>query len=86
MQKRIAILVAMDKEYDLLHNMLNIKEVALDEKKENERYVIGTSKSCDDICVMLTKCGIGKVNSALVTASVIKNFHPHIVVSSGVCG
>ena len=44
MQKRIAILVAMDKEYDLLHNMLNIKEVALDEKKENERYVIGTSK------------------------------------------
>ena len=34
MQKRIAILVAMDKEYDLLHNMLNIKEVALDEKKE----------------------------------------------------
>ena len=51
-------MVAMDKEYDLLHNMLNIKEVALDEKKENERYIIGTSKSCDDICVMLTKCGI----------------------------
>ena len=86
MQKRIAILVAMDKEYDLLHNMLNIKEVALDEKKENERYVIGTSKLCDEISVMLTKCGIGKVNSALTTASVIKNFHPHIVVSSGVCG
>ena len=49
MQKRIAILVAMDKKYDLLHNMLNIKEVALDEKKENERYVIRTSKSCDYI-------------------------------------
>ena len=84
MQMRIAILVAMDKEYDLLRDALNIKKVV--HGKDSEKYVSGTSKNCDNICVMLTKCGIGKVNSALTTASVIKNFHPNVVVSSGVCG
>lgn len=36
--------------------------------------------------VVLCKCGIGKVNAALGTAALIDNFHPGLIINSGVAG
>lgn len=36
--------------------------------------------------VILSKCGIGKVNSALRTYRIIHAFHPELVINSGVAG
>lgn len=36
--------------------------------------------------VIATQCGIGKVNAALGTDSVIREFHPDLVINTGVAG
>lgn len=77
---KIAILVAMDKELNLLLNIMP-------EKKElkigNRAYYIG---NIDNKSVVVGKCGIGKVNSALSTYKLIENQAPDIVINSGVAG
>ncbi len=77
---KIAILVAMDKELALLLNtMQDYKEINI----ENKKYFKGTVKDKE---IIVGKCGIGKVNSALNTYQLIQDEHPDIVINTGVAG
>lgn len=77
---RIAILVAMDKELSLLlHAMPEYKE----EKIGENIYYRGEIGSKE---VIAGKCGIGKVNSALRTAALLREVKPDLVLNSGVAG
>ncbi len=75
----IAILTAMDKEYVQILNMLK-------ETKEEHHvydYTIGT---LDNKTIVLTKCGIGKVNAAIGTSEIINRYKPDAVISTGCAG
>ncbi len=77
---KIAILVAMDKELKLLLNLMpERKEVDLD----GALYYVGKIGDKD---IVAGKCGIGKVNSALRTQSVIRSIRPDLVINTGVAG
>lgn len=77
---KILILVAMDKELRLLLPMIeNAHSVEIDKKE----YWKGTICHHD---VLVGKCGIGKVNSALATLRLIQEFQPDLVVNTGVAG
>lgn len=36
--------------------------------------------------IVLTKCGIGKVNSSVITSILIQNFKPKLVINTGIAG
>ena len=77
---KIGILAAMDKEVALLLPLLeDMKEVEFDGRKA----CLG-SIGDNEVCVM--KCGIGKVNSALIAYRLIEGFRPDLVINSGVAG
>lgn len=46
-------------------------------------YVSGKLNGCDAVVV---QCGVGKVNAALCTEALILNYHPDVVINSGVAG
>ena len=77
---KIGIIVAMSSEY---------KQVAqlLEEKKEYTEgiyeYTEGTIKNNT---IILTKCGIGKVNAAVGAVELIRTFQPDCIISTGVAG
>lgn len=77
---KIGIIVAMDKELRLLLPLLE------EEKKTDiEGYETYSGRlSGHDVCML--KCGIGKVNAALSCSALIRNFHPDLVINSGVAG
>lgn len=77
---RIAIVAAMDKELELLLQLMpdNVK----DDKSSHRQY----TGHIGDHTVLLAKCGIGKVNSALRTQRIINEFKPDLVINSGVAG
>ncbi|MCM1152613.1 MAG: 5'-methylthioadenosine/adenosylhomocysteine nucleosidase [Muribaculum sp.] len=77
---KIGILVAMDKEMNLL---LPLIESAKDIKSDIFEHHIGKIGH-HDVCV--AKCGIGKVNSALSTYNLINSFTPDLIVNTGVAG
>lgn len=76
----ILLLAAMDKEISLLTNLLENIQI---EEKDFIQYWKG---SIGDKTVYISKCGIGKVNSALNTAALIRYFKPDMVINSGVAG
>lgn len=77
---KIGIIVAMQKELALLLPLVaNAKENEIDGFKVTEGKL-----GAHDVVVM--QCGIGKVNAALSTYSMIKNEHPDLVINTGVCG
>lgn len=77
---KILILVAMDKEMNLLiEEMPQHKEI----EKGNMRYFIGEMGGKE---IAVTKCGIGKVNSALNTLRLIREVNPDLVINTGVAG
>lgn len=77
---KIGILAAMDKEVSLLVPQLNdMREIEI----ESRKAFIGKIGP-HEVCVM--KCGIGKVNSALNAFRMIRDFHPDLVINSGVAG
>lgn len=77
---RIAILVAMDKELSLLmHAMPEYKEEKIGENIYYRGEIGGKE-------VVAGKCGIGKVNSALRTAALLREVKPDLVLNSGVAG
>lgn len=77
---KIGILAAMDMEVSLLLPLINdMHDVNFDSVKA---YVGKIANH--DVCVM--KCGIGKVNSALNAFRMINEFHPDLVINSGVAG
>ncbi len=77
---KIGIIVAMDKELSLL---LNILEDPTQITANDYNFHCGT---IGERQVVAMQCGIGKVNAALGTITLIDTFHPDIVINSGVAG
>ena len=77
---RIGIIVAMDKEF------AQLQTIATDLKEEThgtQRFLVGRVGENE---VVMQKCGIGKVNSAIGAAALIAAYGPDLVVSTGVAG
>ena len=77
---KIGIIVAMGKELDLLLNIIDNKA---DVTANDITFHTGTIGSHE---VVAMKCGIGKVNAAVGALTLIENFHPSLVINSGVAG
>lgn len=79
-EMKIGIIVAMDKELGLLLNIVEDHK-AID--INGYSFHIG---HIEDVQVVTMTCGIGKVNAAMGTLTLIEHFHPDVVVNSGVAG
>lgn len=77
---KIGIIVAMDKEFNQLESIIANRKTS---QINNQRLVEGT---VGDKHVILQKCGIGKVHSAIGTVEMIKRFSPNIIISIGCAG
>lgn len=77
---KIAIVVAMQKELDLL--LPHISDIMPLEKGRLTIYC-GRMAGCE---VMAMQSGIGKVNSALALERVLEDFGPDLVINTGVAG
>lgn len=76
----IGIIVAMGKELELLKPLL---------EQPSEREVHGTTFHCGHIGghqVVAMQCGIGKVNAAVGTVTLVDNFPVDAIVNTGVAG
>ena len=77
---KIAIVSAMEKERALMLPMLReIKEKEIDQLPIWEGK-IGQNE------ILISQCGIGKVNAAINTYKIIKYFHPDLLINTGVAG
>ncbi len=70
----------MGKELELLRPML--KE-SIEKEVDGQMFHCGTVGSHE---VVVMRCGIGKVNAAIGTVTLINNFVPDAVINSGVAG
>lgn len=77
---KIALMVAMDKEFRQLCGLLHDPAVRQIGRMDAFYGRIGTND------VLLCQCGIGKVNSAIGAVEVIREFRPELIVSTGVAG
>lgn len=77
---KIGIIVAMGKELKLMLPLLASHETTIVDGITFHLGTIGTHE------VVLTQCGIGKVNAAIGTQSLIEHFSPSLVVNTGVAG
>lgn len=77
---KIAVIAAMDKELNLLlplfsdHSTITINETT---------FHTGRIQGHEIVAI---RSGIGKVNAAIATLTLIDNFHPSLVVNTGVAG
>ncbi|MBQ2045559.1 MAG: 5'-methylthioadenosine/adenosylhomocysteine nucleosidase [Muribaculaceae bacterium] len=78
--KRIAIIVAMQSEFNLVSNIL---EHAEPREIEGAKALVGELSSKQ---IILLKSGIGKVNAAMQVTSLIAEMHPDYIINSGVAG
>ena len=76
----IAIIAAMGKELALLKPMLSDLKVS---SLEGFNFFSGTVGKHN---IVAMQCGIGKVNAAIGTFALINNFHPDLVINTGVAG
>lgn len=77
---KIGIIVAMGKELELLKPML---------ADGSEKQIDGLTFHCGSVGnheVVVMQCGIGKVNAAIGTVTLINNFAPDAIINSGVAG
>lgn len=79
-QSTIAVVVAMQKELDLL---LPILSGLTTRQHQGYTYYEG---SVNGHRVVASKCGIGKVNAAIATKTLIDCYSPAMVINSGVAG
>ena len=77
---KVAIIVAMSKELQLL---LPLIEDASAVSINNFTYHTGRLGRHEVVAV---QCGIGKVNAAVSTLTLIEHFHPSLVINTGVAG
>lgn len=77
---KIGIIVAMDKELQLMLPLLDHSETIEADGFELHVGKIGRN----DVCAM--KCGIGKVNAALGARAMIAEFNPELIINTGVAG
>lgn len=80
MIKTLGIIGAMDEEVDILVDVMNVRETV---EKASLKFYKGTIEDKD---VVLVRCGIGKVNSALCAQILISEFEVDGVVNTGVAG
>ncbi len=78
--KRIAIIVAMQSEFELVSHIL---ENAVESEIEGARCMMGMLYGKE---IILLKSGIGKVNAAMQVTSLIAEMHPDYIINSGVAG
>ena len=78
--KRIAIIVAMQSEFNLVSNIL---EHAEPREIEGAKALVGELFGKQ---IVLLKSGIGKVNAAMQVTSLIAEMHPDYIINSGVAG
>lgn len=77
---KIAIIAAMQKELDLLLSLISHPvECRVDGFPVYKGEMAGHT-------LILSQCGIGKVNSAMRTGALLRSFSPDIVINSGVAG
>lgn len=77
---KIAIIVAMSKEFDLLMPLLSDHRTTT---VNDITYHTGTIAGREIVAV---RSGIGKVNAAVSTLTLIDTFHPSLVINTGVAG
>ena len=77
---KIAIIVAMSKELNLLLPLID----EINETTINGYGLYKGKIGNHDVCAM--QCGIGKVNAAIGTMTLIEEFHPELVINTGVAG
>ena len=77
---KIGIIVAMDKEMSLLLPMIK------NESKTTINDTVFHTGSLGRHDVIAVKCGIGKVNAAIKTMTLIENFHPRLIINTGIAG
>ncbi len=77
---RIGVIVAMDKEFAQLKTLLAEPR---EETRNRKAFTIGRIGANE---IIMQQCGIGKVNSAIGAVEMIDNYHPDLVISSGVAG
>lgn len=77
---KIGIIVAMGKELELLLHLIDERSVVT---VNDISFHIGKMGNHD---ITAMQCGIGKVNAAIGTLTMIENFHPDIVMNTGVAG
>lgn len=77
---KIGIIVAMQKELNLLLPLLEDKTEISINNVTFYSGIIGKNK------VIAIQCGIGKVNAAISTLTLIENFHPSLIINTGVAG
>lgn len=77
---KIALIVAMQKELNLLLEHIGTYSVSLIDNIKLYRGRIGEHD------ILLCQSGIGKVNSAIRTSHIIDQFQPELVINSGVAG
>lgn len=70
----------MDKEFVQLRTLL---DDATMEQHHRKDFVLGT---IGQHSIIMQKCGIGKVNSAIGAVEMINNYQPDLVISTGVAG
>ena len=75
---KIALIVAMDKEFAQLRSLLE------NEKAETHRNITFVTGTIGTHQLVLLQCGIGKVNSTIGAVEMINRYAPQLVVSTGV--
>lgn len=76
----IGIIVAMSKE---LHLLLNLIENPIENTYSGFSFTSGNIGGRD---VVVTQCGIGKVNAAIGTVAMINHYSPSLIINTGVAG
>ena len=76
----IGIICAMDKEMD------HYKEVCKDYQMVKYMEFVFYVGEYNSNKLILTKCGVGKVNAASLTTILIEHFKPDLVINTGVAG
>ena len=78
--KIIAVICAMDIELEGYKKLLsNIRK----EQIINHEFLVGNYL---DNKLVITKCGIGKVNAAAITLLLVEHFNPDLIINSGIAG
>lgn len=77
---KIAVIVAMDKEMNLLLPLIQNPSTVT---ANDIPFHVGTMGQHE---IISCKCGIGKVNAAIGTLTLIDTFHPDLVINTGVAG
>lgn len=77
---KIGIITAMSSEHDQVALLLENK------KEYTEGIYSYTEGQIHNNTIILTQCGIGKVNAAAGAVELIRNFQPDCIISTGVAG